>query len=216
MDPSHDHRSDPPLFSAQNITCIRGENTLFSGLEFTLPAGRILQIEGTNGSGKTSLLRILCGLAQAAEGEVRWCGHNIHRDREEFHANLCFVGHHNGIKDDLTCEENLEIFRALHPAGHDIAVEDVLDQIGLPDREETPARKMSAGQKRRLALARLLMSRASLWILDEPFTALDSVGRALMEKLFMQHCAQGGLIVFTTHHEVSLGDTPVQLLRIGA
>lgn len=204
-----------PLFSASQLRCVRNDNTLFENLNFELMAGNALQIEGANGSGKTSLLRILCGLSQPAEGEVRWRNTSIQKDRVSFYQNLAFIGHLNGIKDDLTCEENLEIVQALGNSREELSTDDVLDQMGLLEKDETPARKLSAGQRRRLALGRLLTNKARLWILDEPFTALDHTGRSMMEKIFEQHCEQGGMVIFTTHHPVTLENTTVKELRIG-
>jgi len=204
-----------PALQVDNLSCIRNDIELFSDLNFTLQSGQVLQIEGSNGCGKTSLLRILCGLMLPADGHVTWNGVDIHKERIQYNNNLTYIGHHNGIKSDLSCEENLQFFKAIGNTKDNINTDDILDQIGLLEKDESLAGKLSAGQRRRLALARLLMTRAPLWILDEPFTALDPKGRELIEGYFDQHCSQGGMIIFTTHHVVKLEHSQIQFLRIG-
>jgi len=200
---------------ANQLSCIRNDIELFSDLSFEVQSGHVLQIEGANGCGKTSLLRILCGLMLPSEGQVTWNGSDIQKERITYNSNLAYIGHYNGIKGDLSCEENLRFFQSLGNTREDIQIDDILQQVGLLEKDESHARKLSAGQRRRLALARLLMSNAALWILDEPFTALDPEGRQLIEGYFDQHCSQGGMIIFTTHHPVALQHTQIQFLRIG-
>jgi len=204
-----------PSLQVDQLSCVRNDIELFSDLNFKLQSGQVLQIEGANGCGKTSLLRILCGLMLPADGQIKWNNSNIQKDRLRYNNDLAYIGHHNGIKDDLSCEENLQFFLSLGNTKDDINVDDILDQVGLLDKDESLARKLSAGQRRRLALARLLMTNAPLWILDEPFTALDPKGRELIEGYFDQHCSQGGMIIFTTHHAVALEHSQIQFLRIG-
>ena len=198
---------------AHNLACQRGDRVLFSGLSFTLSAGELLQVAGPNGSGKTSLLKILCGISSPVEGEVRWAGENARRQGEAFRENLLYLGHHNAVKEDLTALENLQIAARLAgaPLGEDQAL-DALDRIGLVGREFLPAKVLSQGQKRRVALARLLVSRAPLWILDEPLTALDVKAIELIQSRLAEHLAAGGMVVLTTHQPIDVpGVTPRRL-----
>ncbi len=200
-----------------DLECIRGDRRLFSGLGFTLGPGELLHLQGHNGSGKTTLMRMLCGLIAPAAGEVRWQGENIRHARETFHRDLLYAGHKSAIKGDLTGVENLRI--ACRLAG--ITVDerhawDALERMGLRGYEDLPARVLSQGQKKRVTLARLLLSRAPLWVLDEPFTALDRAAVAFLEDVIRRHLADGGLVVLTTHQAVSLTDEAhVKTLKLG-
>jgi len=205
---------DTTSLKAVQLSCVRSDIELFRDLSFELLPGQLVQIEGANGCGKTSLLRILCGLSRAAEGEVMWRSREIEHCRPEYYAEMAYVGHNNGLKANLTCEENLKV-SALHnhlKAAHDI--EQALEKMGLEELIDEFAGKLSAGQQRRLALARLLLTDAPLWILDEPFTALDLASRELMENIFDQHCQAGGMIILTTHHQMTIPHTEVKLLKI--
>ena len=200
----------------QNLACIRNDLTCFENLNISLNSGELLQVEGPNGSGKTSLLRILCGLSLAAEGRVLWQDHDIQKNRSDYYANMLFIGHSNGVKKNLTCAENLRL-GVLHGDAVDTpAILQALADIGLEDLDEEYAGRLSAGQQRRLARARLHLSTAPLWILDEPFTALDYLGREKLEQMFDRHCAEGGMIVLTTHHALNLKNSRIQHLKIGA
>jgi heme exporter protein A len=184
---------------ARDLACLRGERLLFKQLNLTLRPGKILQIEGPNGAGKTSLLRILAGLMQPWEGDVLYQGQSIQRDRTHFLSELAWLGHHSGIKADLSPHENLRFTQMLLGHRDEAAIEHALAVVGLTAHAQQPCRQLSAGQNRRAALARLVLSNAPLWILDEPFTALDRAAIAELEQRLVAHAAQGGMIVLTTH-----------------
>jgi heme exporter protein A len=190
------------VLSVEGLECERGGRVLFRALSFDVKGGELLRIAGDNGSGKTSLLRILCGLLLPSEGEVRWRGENIRALREDFSRQLVYLGHALAVKDDLTPAENLSI--ALRIAGISPEVDKVneaLARFGLGGIER-PVRQLSQGQRRRAALARLLLSEAlPLWLLDEPFVALDAPAAKLTEELIAQQVARGATVVYTTHQE---------------
>lgn len=199
------------MLEAQNLGCIRGDRLLFRHLNFTVPPGAVLELRGANGSGKTSLLRILCGLANAAEGEVRWNGTDIRRVREEYLATIAYVGHQNGIKDELTTLENLLIAGRI--GGHEVKPEQgrsALDRVGLSKQDNLPTRFLSAGQRRRLALARLLAARATVWVLDEILASLDDAGMNLARELISAHGKRGGLAIVATHQTLNLSEVSLQ------
>lgn len=190
-----------PLISAENLTCIREERLLFDQLNIEIYAGNIVQIEGANGSGKTSLLRILAGLSQPFEGEVFFNNQPINHSREEFYQHLLYLGHLPGVKGEMNAQENLLFNLALHnEARNDI--DDVLSKVNLTGFEDSLASHLSAGQHRRISLARLYQSKAKVWILDEPFTAIDKQGVHALEQLFKDHLKQGGCVILTTHQDL--------------
>ncbi len=201
--------------SVQQLCCFRDDRELFRDLNFTLDSGQALFIEGRNGSGKTSLIRILTGLRQAESGEVIWCGENINRLGHEYCRHFVYVGHLNGVKENLTVLENLKMARVLGQTSSGLSLEDALEQVHLTHFEESMVHTLSAGQHRRLALARMLVIGSPLWIMDEPFTALDKYGVELFESLLKTHTDNGGMAVMTSHHEMNLQDVDVKVLTLG-
>ncbi len=199
-----------------DLECTRGDRRLFSGIGFELQPGELLHLHGHNGSGKTTLMRALCGLVTPTAGEVRWQGRTIRAQRDDYHAQLLYLGHKNGIKDDLTGIENLRTACRLagHPIGERQAWE-VLERMGLRGHEDLPSRVLSQGQQKRVALARLLVSKARLWLLDEPFVGLDVAAVSLLQAVIRDHVAAGGLVVLTTHQEVELTSGKVKRLKLG-
>ena len=194
------------MLEAANLECVRGSRTLFRGVGFSLTPGALLRVTGSNGSGKTSLTRMLCGLLEPAAGEVRWKGENIRALREEFCGHLLYIGHANALKDDLTATENLAFSCGI--AGLTVPRERAhaaLERFGLAEGERLPVRALSQGQRRRAALARLAVGEAQpLWILDEPFAALDAAGIDLVQSLASEHLARGGMVVLTTHQDARI------------
>ncbi len=184
---------------------MRGDRRLFSGLDLSLAPGNFLQLTGPNGSGKTSLLRILCGLLAPAQGEVRWNGANIRSLAEEYFTFVTYLGHRPGVKDELTAVENLRITNALN--GVEVskdAARAALARMGLSGREFLPARLLSEGQRRRVALARLLLCNTNLWLLDEVMTSLDKGAVGLVRSLIEEHLNRGGMAIVATHQELEL------------
>lgn len=191
------------LLSANELTCIREERILFDGLSFNINAGDIVQIEGPNGAGKTSLLRIIAGLSRPYAGEVKYAGEYITRCRDEFNHDLLYLGHLAGVKSELTAEENLNF--NLRISGYDnFDTTALLAKVNLAGFEEALAGHLSAGQHRRTALARLQHSNCKIWILDEPFTAIDKKGVEALEQLFILHAKSGGCVILTTHQDMSI------------
>lgn len=194
-----------PLLTTHELECVRDDRLLFRGLSVELGVGEVLQIEGTNGSGKTSLLRILCGLRQADKGKVKWRGEDISRSREDYYANMVYIGHLTCIKADLTVLENIRVLLDTRSQSVSLAlIEEVLDKVGLAGFDDVPGKALSSGQKRRVLLAFLLLTKARLWILDEPLTALDVQGVELVESMIVEHRESGGSVIFTTHHGMQL------------
>ncbi len=201
------------MLSAHGLTCVRGERRLFAKLDLAVDAGEWLHVRGENGAGKTSLLRLLAGLSQPAEGEIRWCGQPIKHPDSPYRQNLLFFGHHGALKEDLTALENLSFAAAMDGAELlETRALVALYRFGLKGREELPVRVLSAGQKRRVMLARLATRQAKLWVLDEPFTALDVKAIDLLSTLIQEHIAAGGMAVLTSHQTMPIpGGRVVQL-----
>ena len=193
------------LLEVNKLGCVRGDRRLFSGLDLSLAGGTYLQVTGPNGSGKTSLLRILCGLLAPAEGEIKWQGENIRSLAEDYFTSVTYLGHRHGVKDELSAIENLRISNALN--GIAISKErarEVLTRIGLAGRESLPARLLSEGQRRRVALARLVTCGTKLWLLDEVMTSLDKGAVALIRSLIEEHLAGGGIAIVATHQDLAV------------
>ena len=196
-----------PVLIGRQLRCIRGNQTLFQSLNLQLDAGQWLYLKGENGAGKTSLLRILAGLTLPAEGEVLWQNTPIGKQRATYHQDLLYIGHHAGLKEDLTLTENLRAQLAIDGVKvTNTAIREALTRMGLGKRQHLPARVLSAGQKRRGLLARALLRPAKLWILDEPFNALDVQAIAHVQDLLKSHLANGGLLVLTSHQTPDLGN----------
>ncbi|HZS67753.1 MAG TPA: cytochrome c biogenesis heme-transporting ATPase CcmA [Burkholderiales bacterium] len=191
------------MLEAAGLDCERGGRTLFRGVSFNLAPRELLRIAGPNGSGKTSLLRILCGLLAPTQGEVRWRGTPIRNLREEYTRELAYIGHASALKDDLTPFENLDISCRL--AGLEASREALLGALRAFAVPDLPVRKLSQGQRRRAALARLLVSeRVPLWLLDEPFAALDAAAASYADEVIARHLQAGGSVVYTTHQQAAL------------
>ncbi len=193
-----------PLLRLRQLRCIRDDRVLFSELALDLAPGEIVQVTGPNGSGKTTLLRIVSGLSLDFEGEITWCCAAVERNRLAFQQDLLFIGHQVGIKPALTPEENLRAVMGMHGHYTNEAILDALGKVDLYGFEDVPCYQLSAGQQRRVALARLHLSQQRLWILDEPFTAIDRAGVKALESLLISHAQQGGMVMLTTHHELGI------------
>ncbi len=198
------------LLQGNNLYCERDRRILFENLDVSVSAGEVLQIEGPNGSGKTTLLRILTGLSDAYEGELLWRGKSVRKVREHYYQEMQYLGHAPGIKQALTAAENLRWYSVIHGSNSVAAndekgnkrIADVLAKVGLQGYEDVPCHTLSAGQQRRVNLARLYLSSATIWLLDEPFTAIDKSGIRSIEKLINEHINEGGAVVIATHQDL--------------
>ena len=203
------------MLEVSNLACSRGDHQLFSGLNLELQPGQIMQVEGENGKGKTSLLRTLCGFILPDEGSISWCGNDVRDLAEEYFATLLYLGHHNAIKDELSALENLRISAGL--AGivlNETQAISALRRMGLKGRERLPTKVLSQGQRRRVALARLLVGNAKLWVLDEPLTALDVGAVVLIQELMGEHLARQGMVIFTTHQPLAIDGVEMRRLSL--
>ncbi|WP_421355912.1 cytochrome c biogenesis heme-transporting ATPase CcmA [Pseudocitrobacter faecalis] len=199
------------MLQANQLTCVYEERVLFESLSFTVEPGEVVQIAGENGSGKTSLLRLLTGLTQPESGYVCWQGERLSRVRDTFHQQMLWIGHKPGVKASLTADENLRLF---YPRSTLEAREAALLAIGLAGFEDLPLYQLSAGQQRRSALARLWLSDAALWILDEPLAALDVAAIETLTHRLEKHVHRGGSVVLTTHQPLRSLDCPLRVLRL--
>jgi heme exporter protein A len=203
------------MLEAVNLGCTRGDRRLFNGLSFSAEPGELIELRGANGSGKTSLLRILSGLATPAEGEVRWQGESIRSLGEAYSGAVAYLAHQNGVKDELSAMENLRISSGV--AGNALSkseAEEILEKVGLSRQQNLPARSLSAGQRRRVALARLLTSKAPLWILDEVLTSLDDTAIELSREFIGDHLKKGGLAIIATHQNLDLAAERSQRIEL--
>jgi len=205
------------MLEVRNLECVRGDRSLFRDLTFSLTPGTFLQLTGPNGSGKTSLLRIICGLMAPEKGEIRWQGANIRSLGEEYSTAFTYLGHRNAVKEELTALENLRISTGL--SGFDLSRDQALaalGQVGLARRENLPARLLSEGQRRRSALARLITCNTTLWILDEVLASLDSAAVGLVKSLIEGHLSKGGMAIVATHQELKLSAGSFQRLALAS
>ena len=204
------------LLTVAGLECTRNGTTLFTSIGFELGPRGILQVLGPNGSGKTTLLRILCGLRQPDAGIVRWRGFDVRRHRADFLGEIRYVGHSNGVSSRLTVWENLSVSRALAPFPGPLSTREALRRLGLEEQTDIPAGYLSSGQRRRLALARLPLPGTGLWLLDEPFAALDEAGRGIFREMLAAHCAAGGLAVLALHGALDVEGVSPQYLSLPA
>ena len=201
----------PTELDVSDLSCSRDDRLLFSGLNFNLKSGEVLLLEGSNGSGKTTLLRILCGFREADSGQIRWSGQAM--VDSSYFADMAYVGHADGTKKELTVLENLRFALALSQPGK-YSIDQALQKVQLAGFDDNLVQTLSAGQKRRLSLARLLVTHSILWILDEPFTSLDKQGIELIETLIDAHVKQGGMVILTSHHDLSLPHISLQRIHL--
>ncbi|KOR30506.1 heme ABC transporter ATP-binding protein [Achromatium sp. WMS2] len=204
------------MLHLDHITCSRGQRQLFNSIDLKIDSGTLIHVQGTNGSGKTTLLRAIAGLLHPDTGSIFWDGKNIRGIYEDYCREMLYLGHLDGIKADLTGLENLRIAATLH--GNKITENqeiEIFSLMGLGGLEELPCRVLSQGQKRRVALARLFAAKARLWIMDEPFVGLDAVIIPSLLQLIKSQVAKGGIVVLTTHQEVTLTAGTIQRLRLG-
>lgn len=199
------------LLDAQNLSCIRNNRLLFSDINFSVKSGELLLVEGLNGSGKTTLLKMLCGLRTYDEGSIHFNQQAIAELDRDYTDKLNYLGHKNGNKADLTVSENLK-FASNQTEHKESSLAEVIKRVGLVKESNQLSAHLSAGQNRRLAIARLLVNQQPIWILDEPFTALDSSGIAMVKALMKEHVQRGGLVVLTSHHDFEL--TPFTVLKV--
>jgi heme exporter protein A len=208
--------SSAPALLARDLACMRGDELIFDGLCLAASAGEIWQIVGANGAGKTSLLKILAGLAPAAGGSLRWRGVEIGVGAEALRQDLCYLGHLPGITGYLSVAENLDYLTRLSGATPVMRPAEALLAVGLAELGAAPARRLSAGQRQRLALARFVLLASPLWIMDEPLTALDQAGRELVEQMLTDHARRGGLAVVSTHHPLAVPAAHLRRFEFGA
>jgi heme exporter protein A len=192
------------MLDCKNLTCVREDQILFQNLTFNVQAGEILQIEGENGVGKTSLFRLIIGLSLPYSGEILWQKKSTLLERCSFHQKLLYLGHKSGVKAELSALENLQFFQKMYPSYDGVDLCDVLAKVGLVGYEDVLTGQLSAGQQRRVALARLWLNDCPLWLLDEPFITIDKSGVAVLEKLIVEHAKNGGLVVLTTHQDLKI------------
>ncbi len=216
-DSTPDQRSDSarvPLLEARNLTLWRGDRCLFENLSFELAAGELVHLRGPNGCGKTSLLRVICGLTLPETGEVLWRNTKVLSSRTDFHAEMSYVGHRESLKAELSAEENLIHDLGLRRDLESGAVQDALAKVQLQNAMSIPSRSLSAGQRRRASLARCLASKSRLWILDEPYTNLDVAGRLLVDSMMTNHLRQDGIVLLVAHQDHGVDHHTIKQLEM--
>lgn len=199
----------------ENLGCERNERRLFSGMNFQLERGELIQIDGSNGSGKTTLLRMVSGLMPIDEGTIFWNNRPIQKNRADYMYEISFVGHKNGIKDELTAEENLAMDRTLTGQPSGVSETQALGRLGIAHCRQQLCRHLSAGQRQRVSLARLLISAARLWVLDEPLTALDRDAQGIVRDLLAEHMTSGGMALITSHQDMEWRWHAQRTVRLG-
>ncbi len=203
------------MLEIRQLSAIRDERILFENLNFNVSPGDLLHLLGPNGAGKTTLLRIIAGLGLPESGEVYWKSQSIKSHREDFHQDLLFLGHHSGVKRELSAFENLAFYQKMHGALDEDRIWNALACAGLLGYEEVLASQLSAGQHRRIALARLWITEALLWILDEPLTAIDKEGVRVLETVLQKHVNNNGMVIFTTHQDMFIENTKLKRIFLG-
>ncbi len=217
--PNSNHQLKSPILTARSLSCIRGERTLFNDLGFKLNSGQCLHVVGTNGSGKTSLLRILIGINQSETGDITWRGAATHNN-PNFLKECTYIGHKDGLKNELTPVENLSFYLKLNSSAKlnriesDELIDDTLAKMGILGCADLSVSKLSFGQRRRLAFARLLITEFTLWVLDEPFTGVDVQGRKLIESICADHLNNNGMIILTNHQSLAQSQLADKLVEL--
>ena len=213
------HQLDSIHLTANSLSCIRGERELFADLDFELNSGQCMHVIGANGSGKTSLLRILIGINQSETGDVKWCGESS-QSSSSFLKETTYIGHKDGLKNELTAVENLTFYQKLSSEANlnrrdvDELIDSTLDKMSILDCADLVVSKLSFGQRRRLAFARLLIVDFKLWVLDEPFTGIDVQGRELIEKICADHLNDKGMIILTNHQSLAQSQLADKLVEL--
>ena len=216
MPPTEHDSASNPLLETVGLSCSRGQRTLFEDLALHVSAGEVVQVLGANGSGKTTLLRVLCGLQPPSAGRIRWRGREVAPGAPDLRAEIQYIGHAAGVKLDLTPRENLEVAIALGAGSTTTTTDSALARLEIAQFGRFPVRTLSAGQRQRVALARLLACAGLLWVLDEPFTALDAGGVTTVDAMLHEHVQAGGAAIITSHHPVALGRVTPRPVRIDA
>jgi heme exporter protein A len=216
-DTANTPQDDPvasPFLEAKCLTLWRGERRLFENLSFSLSAGDLMHLKGPNGCGKTSLLRVICGLTLPEDGEVLWEGEKVLSSRVDFHAAMSYVGHRESLKAELSAEENLLHDLGLRRNLEAHTIRDALSKVQLQNAMTIPSHSLSAGQKRRVSLARCLASKSRLWVLDEPYTNLDIAGRTLVDEMMTEHLEQSGIVLLVAHQDHGVDHHSVKYLEM--